>query len=381
MRGYRGGDRRHRSRRRDVLAPIAHRARWLADAPPEEIGLANTALDLGRSESEQAQHPGIAEVAHRQDRAQAREDEPARKERASAPPIEHLDPLRAGKAGEATPPPGPTRRKHQGGVLDQHEEQPHEYAGRRLLGRDEAIDVPGHFGLLARRRNRAATGKGRVGRSRDRRPFPGREAARCRYRPWVAGEESAQEPTRGQCKENDKSATHGPPTIAIRRFLPRAGAGVGFPWMKRRHGAQVVAGARCPIREQALGSEGATPSDESEAAFDLLLEDGDVLAAGPRRIEVLATPKHTPACTSYRIGEQVFVGDLLSFPGDRPPACGHVHGTRQDLRRSLARLLGLDHRVRFLPGHDQRTRHTDRTRSALGHADLLRLIDRFAATV
>lgn len=153
------------------------------------------------------------------------------------------------------------------------------------------------------------------------------------------------------------------------------------PYFARRHGAQVVAGARCPIREQALGSEGATPSDESEAAFDLLLEDGDVLAAGPLRIEVLATPGHTPACTSYRIGEQVFVGDLLSFPGDRPPACGHVHGTRQDLRRSLARLLGLDHRVRFLPGHDQRTRHTDRTRSALGHADLLRLIDRFAATV
>src|SRR4029453_2589368 len=39
--------------------------------------------------------------------------------------------------------------------------------------------------------------------------------------------------------------------------------------------------------------------------FDLLLSDGDRLPLGNLEIEVIATPGHTPACVSYKVGDAV----------------------------------------------------------------------------
>ena len=46
--------------------------------------------------------------------------------------------------------------------------------------------------------------------------------------------------------------------------------------------------------------------------FDRLLADGEVLRAGTLAIEVIATPGHTPACVTYRIGDATH---RLELPG------------------------------------------------------------------
>ena len=84
---------------------------------------------------------------------------------------------------------------------------------------------------------------------------------------------------------------------------------------RRRTGVPVAIGARVtePIAIfRDLLDRPDVPEDASD--FDRLLADGERWALGTLTVEVLATPGHTPACCSYRIGDAVFVGDALFMP-------------------------------------------------------------------
>ena len=75
--------------------------------------------------------------------------------------------------------------------------------------------------------------------------------------------------------------------------------------------------------------------------FDRLLKDGEVLALGNLAIAVLATPGHTPACVSYRIGDNVFVGDTLFMPDYGTARADFPGGDARSLYRSIRRILQL----------------------------------------
>ena len=61
------------------------------------------------------------------------------------------------------------------------------------------------------------------------------------------------------------------------------------------------------------------------------------LAARRAEIEVIATPGHTPACVSYRIGDAVFVGDTLFMPDYGTARCDFPGGDARQLYRSIQR--------------------------------------------
>jgi glyoxylase-like metal-dependent hydrolase (beta-lactamase superfamily II) len=86
--------------------------------------------------------------------------------------------------------------------------------------------------------------------------------------------------------------------------------------------------------------------------FDRLLKDGDVLHLGGLRIEVLATPGHTPACVSYRIGDNVFVGDTLFMPDYGTARADFPGGDARALYRSIRRILALPPRTQLWMCHD-----------------------------
>ena len=87
--------------------------------------------------------------------------------------------------------------------------------------------------------------------------------------------------------------------------------------------------------------------------FDRLLEDGDILDAGTLRIEVLHTPGHTPACNAYKIGDMVFVGDVLFIPDVGVARCDFPRGSASDLYRSVTRrLYPLPDPTKVYVGHD-----------------------------
>ena len=125
------------------------------------------------------------------------------------------------------------------------------------------------------------------------------------------------------------------------------------PYIKIRAGAKVGIGER--IREvqkifrpvfHALDVSG----DGSE--FDRLFRDGDHFAIGSLDCEVIATPGHTPACVSYRIGDAVFVGDTIFMPDYGTARADFPGGDARTLYRSIRRLLSLPRATRLFMCHD-----------------------------
>ena len=76
-------------------------------------------------------------------------------------------------------------------------------------------------------------------------------------------------------------------------------------------------------------------------AFDRLLVDGEVVTAGALSIEVMATPGHTADSLSYRIGNNVFVGDTLFAPDVGTARCDFPGGSVDRLYASISRLHAL----------------------------------------
>jgi glyoxylase-like metal-dependent hydrolase (beta-lactamase superfamily II) len=88
------------------------------------------------------------------------------------------------------------------------------------------------------------------------------------------------------------------------------------------------------------------------ADFDRLLQDGDILPLGELEIDVIATPGHTPACVSYRVGDAVFVGDTLFMPDYGTARCDFPGGDATQLYRSMHRILSLPRETRLFMCHD-----------------------------
>jgi glyoxylase-like metal-dependent hydrolase (beta-lactamase superfamily II) len=129
----------------------------------------------------------------------------------------------------------------------------------------------------------------------------------------------------------------------------------GSQWFRRRFEAKTVIGARIADVQRTFKPIFDLPDafavDGSQ--FDRLLEDGEVLEAGSLRIEAIATPGHTPACMSYRIGDAVFTGDALFLEDYGTGRCDFPGGDADALYHSVHdRLYALPDETRVFVGHD-----------------------------
>ncbi|HEX2591602.1 MAG TPA: MBL fold metallo-hydrolase [Rhizomicrobium sp.] len=86
--------------------------------------------------------------------------------------------------------------------------------------------------------------------------------------------------------------------------------------------------------------------------FDRLLRDGERFNIGNLDVEVLYTPGHTPACVSYKIGGNVFVGDTLFMPDYGTARADFPGGDAGSLYRSIRRLLVLPRETTLWMCHD-----------------------------
>ncbi len=87
--------------------------------------------------------------------------------------------------------------------------------------------------------------------------------------------------------------------------------------------------------------------------FDVLVKDGDSLKAGTINLQVLHTPGHTPACTTYKIENNLFTGDTLFVPSIGTGRCDFPQGSAKDLYQSVTKkLYTLVDETRVYPGHD-----------------------------
>jgi glyoxylase-like metal-dependent hydrolase (beta-lactamase superfamily II) len=132
-------------------------------------------------------------------------------------------------------------------------------------------------------------------------------------------------------------------------------------YVRTRTGAKVGMGAG--IREVQARFGPVFEADDLKADagdFDRLFEDGERLAIGDLKIEVMATPGHTPACVSYRVGDAVFVGDTLFMPDYGTARADFPGGDARQLYRSIQRILALPRQMRLFLCHDYKAPHRDR---------------------
>jgi len=123
-------------------------------------------------------------------------------------------------------------------------------------------------------------------------------------------------------------------------------------YIRRETGAKVVIGARIvevqktfiPVFEAEVADDG--------SAFDVLLNEGDVLALGELSIRAMHTPGHTPACLTYLVGDAAFVGDTIFMPDYGTARADFPGGDARTLYRSIQKVLSLPPETRVFVGHD-----------------------------
>lgn len=91
----------------------------------------------------------------------------------------------------------------------------------------------------------------------------------------------------------------------------------------------------------------------SHLGVDRWLGDGEEFSAGSLRISAVATPGHTPACVTYKIGEWLFTGDALMMPDSGTGRCDFPGGSASALYDSIwGKLYTLPEHYRVYVGHD-----------------------------
>ncbi|CZF82931.1 Beta-lactamase hydrolase-like protein [Grimontia celer] len=88
------------------------------------------------------------------------------------------------------------------------------------------------------------------------------------------------------------------------------------------------------------------------ATFDFLVNGNSKLHFGSKIIEVIETPGHTPACVTYKIADNVFVGDTLFAPDKGTSRVDFPGGSAEELYRSVQKLYALPSTTNVYLCHD-----------------------------
>ena len=115
------------------------------------------------------------------------------------------------------------------------------------------------------------------------------------------------------------------------------------PLFKARTGAWIGIGSRIRDVQKIFRPMFAADDVEADGGdFDRLFDDGEQFALGDLTVEVLATPGHTPADVSYKIGDALFVGDTLFMPDYGTARTDFPGGDARQLYRSIQRILAAE---------------------------------------
>lgn len=125
------------------------------------------------------------------------------------------------------------------------------------------------------------------------------------------------------------------------------------PYLKQQLGGRIAIGAHIKDVQGVFAKVFNAPDIDGEGRdFDHLFEDGERFAIGSLEAEVIHTPGHTPACVTYVVGEDAFVGDTLFMPDYGTARCDFPGGDARTLYRSIRRLLALPPQTRLHLCHD-----------------------------
>ena len=125
------------------------------------------------------------------------------------------------------------------------------------------------------------------------------------------------------------------------------------PYLKEKAGGRIAVGRH--IREVQLVFKGIfnfKDMNTDGTQFDHLFDDDERFHIGKLEARVLHTPGHTPACVTYLIGGDAFVGDTLFMPDYGSARCDFPGGDARVLFRSIRKVLALPPETRLHLCHD-----------------------------
>ncbi len=127
----------------------------------------------------------------------------------------------------------------------------------------------------------------------------------------------------------------------------------GSQLLKKRFGAGVVISEQIRVVQETFKGLFNLPALATDGSqFDRLVKDGETLEAGSLKVEVIATPGHTPACVTFKIEDALFTGDALFTEDYGTGRCDFPKGSAEDLYVSIKKLYALPDSTRVFVGHD-----------------------------
>ncbi|WP_019015347.1 MBL fold metallo-hydrolase [Elioraea tepidiphila] len=132
------------------------------------------------------------------------------------------------------------------------------------------------------------------------------------------------------------------------------------PYLKDRTGAPIGMGKRIiEVQKVFRPIFHATDLNPDGGQFDRLFDDEETFPLGNLTVRVLHTPGHTPACSTYVIGDAAFVGDTLFMPDYGTARADFPGGDARTLYRSIRRVLSLPATTRLFLCHDYKAKGRD----------------------
>jgi glyoxylase-like metal-dependent hydrolase (beta-lactamase superfamily II) len=127
----------------------------------------------------------------------------------------------------------------------------------------------------------------------------------------------------------------------------------GSPYIKAKTGARIGIGEHIKDVQRIFRPIfNATDLKTDGSDFDHLFVDGEHFRIGELDVEVIYTPGHTPACVTYKVGQNAFVGDTLFMPDFGTARADFPGGDARQLYRSIRKLLSLPADTRLYMCHD-----------------------------
>ena len=111
-----------------------------------------------------------------------------------------------------------------------------------------------------------------------------------------------------------------------------------------------IALLRCSTWEKILNNAADTPLTGEQ--FDHLFADNEEFKIGELSAKIIATPGHTPADTSFLIGETIFAGDAIFLPDIGSGRCDFPDGSAEDSFNSVQKLFEFPDFYKLYIGHD-----------------------------
>ena len=124
-------------------------------------------------------------------------------------------------------------------------------------------------------------------------------------------------------------------------------------YLQEQLGGQIAIGADVTIVQATFKSVFNIKDLQLDGSqFDHLFTDGDAFDIGNIAARIIATPGHTPACVTYVIGDNAFIGDTLFMPDFGTARTDFPGGSAAQLYDSIQKIFSLPDDMRLFLCHD-----------------------------